>query len=212
MSTEKIYRIVWKTTGFIEGHTYKESELAIENKDEVLGPDRDYVEVVPGTLFHTLYIDQSNVNHATDIDILNVDLVSTTYNWETGELNVVYFPDRNWDDIRATRNEMLKASDAFFNVDTPDPLKTEWIEYRQLLRDIVTRETAAGRTPSTVKWNDYVPPFPPSARIGVPDEEKPTCPWYKGDNTFPPQAIVGSPECIAAAEEAARIKAAASNT
>lgn len=208
MSTEKIYRIVWKTTGFIEAHDFKESELAVHNKDEVLGPDRDYVEVLPGTLFHTLYVDQDKVNHATDGDILNIDLLSTTYNWETGELNIVYFPESNWDDIRASRNTMLTACDNMFNFDTPDPLKSEWIEYRQLLRDMISREIAAGRTPSTVKWHDYVPPFPPSARIGVPDEEKASCAWYKGDQTYPPQAIIGSPESLAVAEEAARIKAA----
>lgn len=204
MSTEKLYKIIWKTTGFIEGVTFRESELPDHNRDEVLGPDREYVEAVPGTPLYKLYVDvTSEVN--TDIRLTDVDLNSTTYNWETNELNIVYFPDLVWDDIRAARNTMLAGCDNMFNEDTPDPLKSEWIEHRQLLRDMITREQAANRSPSTVKWNDYIPPFPPSARIGVPDSEKSGCAWYKGKNTYPSAAIIGSPESLAAYEEFQRM-------
>jgi len=101
-----------------------------------------------------------------------------TWNWETNELNLVYRPLPNWDDIRMQRNTLLAASDNMFNEDTPDPLKTEWLEHRARLRDLINREQTAGRTPSTVFWNDYVPPYPPSARNGVPDDIKPQCVWY----------------------------------
>ena len=82
---------------------------------------------------------------------------------------------------------MLASSDNMFNIDTPDPLKSDWIEYRALLRDIVDREQTAGRTPTTVFWHDYVPPYPMSARNGVPDDIKPQCVWYvEGKYSSPP--------------------------
>lgn len=177
---EKVFLIVWKADssnpGFIENLRYREHELATHNKDEVLGPERDYVEVVPGTNFYTLYIDASALT--PDHDLWEVDIRACTYNWATGDLNLVYKPDPVWDDVRLARNAMLAASDNMFNVDTPDPLKSEWIAYRALLREMISREQAAGRTPKTVFWNDYVPPYPPSARNGVPDDIKPLCVWY----------------------------------
>lgn len=207
MSTEKIYRIVWTQDspqpGVIEQNTYKESELCIHNKEEVLGPHRDYVEVVPGTPFYILYIDSSDIeSHPT---LMNIDLANCKYNWETNDIDLVYMPPMVWDDIRLVRNEMLKGSDNMFNSDTPNPLKSEWVEYRQLLRNLISREIAAGRTPDTVFWHDYVPPFPKSARIGVPDSEKPNCAWYKGKDTYPPEAIIGSPESLAVVAEAERL-------
>jgi hypothetical protein len=207
MSTEKIYRIVWTQDspqpGVIEQINYTESELCIHNKEEVLGPYRDYVEVVPGTPFYILYIDSSDIeSHPT---LMNMDLAACKYNWETNDIDLVYIPPMVWDDIRLVRNEMLKGCDNMFNSDTPNPLKSEWVEYRQLLRNLIAREIAAGRTPDTVFWHDYVPPFPKSARIGVPDSEKPNCAWYKGEDTYPPEAIIGSPESLAVAAEAERL-------
>jgi hypothetical protein len=209
MSTEKIYRIVWKADspnpGHIESTNYKETELPDHNREEVLGPYREFVEVVPGSLFYRVFVDSSDVSHTDDTDLLDLNIAACTYNWETNGINMVYKPPMVWDDVRSARNNMLKGSDNMFNVDTPDPLKTEWVEYRQLLRDLITRELAAGRTPDTVFWHDYVPPFPKSARIGVPDSEKPNCVWYKGENTYPPEAIIGSPESLAVAAEAERL-------
>ena len=177
---EKVFLIIWKedspNPGFVENLRFRESELAIHNKLEVLGPYRDYVEAVPGTNLHTLYIDASALT--PDHELWDVNLAACTYNWSTGEVNLVYKPENVWDDVRLARNRMLAASDNMFNVDTPDPLKTDWIEYRALLREMISREQAAGRTPSTVFWNDYIPPYPPSARNGVPDDIKPLCVWY----------------------------------
>ena len=211
MTNEKIYKIVWladgPNAGLIEPLVYKESELPDHNRDEVLGPHREFVEVVPGSLFYRLLVDSSDIDHATETELLNVDLSMVTYNWETQEIDLVYFPSREWDDVRAARNDALKGSDNMFNVDTPNPLKSEWVTYRQLLRDMISREQAAGRTPSTVFWHDYIPPFPKSARIGVPKDIKAKCVWYKGADTYPPEAIIDSPECQAAQAEAEKIKA-----
>jgi hypothetical protein len=210
MSTEKIYRIVWKANsanpGRIESNNYKELELPDHNRDEVLGPDREFVEVVPGSTFYRTFIDSADVSHINDTDLLDLDLAACTYNWETNDINMVYKPPMVWDDVRSARNNMLKGSDNMFNVDTPDPLKSEWIEYRQLLRNLITREIAAGRTPDTVHWHDYVPPFPKSARIGVPDSEKPNCAWYKGEDTYPPEAVIGHEAGLDAQAEFERLK------
>lgn len=208
MSTEKLYKIIWTqdspTPGRIEELSFLESQLPVHNREEVLGEFRDYVEVVPGSQMYKLYVDQSTIN-STETELLEVDLLATTYNWETTELNLVYLPELGWDNIRAARNTMLASSDNMFNIDTPDPLKSEWIEYRQLLRDMIKREIDAGNTPTTVEWYHYVPPFPASARIGVPDDKKALAVWYKAENTYPPAAIIGSVESNAAAEEAAKI-------
>ena len=201
--------MVWKADSINPGHieqiNYKESDIPDHNRSEILGPNREFVEVVPGSDFYTLFIDASDVVHSVDVKYINVDMAACTYNWETGDVNITYLPPRVWDDIRVSRNLMLGSSDNMFNVDTPNPLKTEWMEYRQLLRDLISREIAAGRTPDTVFWHDYVPPWPKSARIGVPDNIKPDCAWYKGKNTFPPEAIVGSPESLAVQAEFERM-------
>lgn len=180
MTTEKIYLMVWKADssmpGFIEPLRYKESELPDHNRSEVLGPFREFLEIPAGSNLEKLWINAGDIRQGDPLwDVLRD---ACTWNWETNELNLVYRPEPNWDDVRMQRNMMLQASDNMFNEDTPDPLKSEWIEYRALLRDLVNREQAAGRTPSTVFWNDYVPPYPPSARNGVPDEIKPLCVWY----------------------------------
>jgi hypothetical protein len=207
MSQENVYVVIWKedspNPGHIEGTRYNESQLPVHNKDEVLGPHREFVQTIPGTSLHSLFVDPSSVT--ADSELWNVDLASCTWNWASNQLNLVYFPPTGWDDVRMARNNMLAASDNMFNEDTPDPLKSEWVEYRALLRGMIVREQAAGRTPDTVKWNDYLPPFPSSARIGVFDSEKASCAWYKGDNTYPPQAIIGSAESIASYTEYLRI-------
>jgi hypothetical protein len=209
MTNEKIYKIVWlddsPNAGLIEPTLYKELDLPDHNRDEVLGPHREFVEVVPGTLFYKLFI-HNDLDHSIDTELLNVDLPLVTYNWETQDVNLVFLPSWEWDDIRAARNAALAGSDNLFNFDTPEPLRTQWVEYRQSLRELIDREIAAGRTPSTVFWNDYVPPFPKSARVGIPPDIKVKCAWYKGKNTYPPEAIVNSPECLAAQAEAEKLK------
>lgn len=181
MSNSKIYKIIWtadsQVPGLVENLTYKENELAVHNRDEVLGPYREYVEAVPGTKLYKLFVEPLTITPEDNLD--NVNLEACRYNWETSDVDVEYFPEKNWDDIRLLRNQLLADSDSRFNIDTPDPMKTEWVEHRQLLRDMIAREEAAGRTPETVFWHDYLPPYPRSARNGVPDDIKPLCVWYE---------------------------------
>jgi hypothetical protein len=63
--TEKLYKIIWKETssnpGFIESLTFKESELPDHNRAEVLGPDREYVEAVPGSKLYLFTVDMSTI-------------------------------------------------------------------------------------------------------------------------------------------------------
>ena len=208
MTIENKYMMIWNASstvpGFVEPHVYAEADRpGPDIEDQITGPLREFVLAVPGTWLYKIFVDPSTFETGDrDVDL---DIANSHYDWETGDVVPVYYPERTWDDIRQARNNMLAGSDNFFNEDTPEPLKTEWVEHRQLLRDLITREQAAGRTPRTVKWTDYVPPYPPSARIGVPDDIKPTCAWYKGDDTFPPQAIAGSPESLAAHEEFLKI-------
>ena len=151
---EKLFLIIWKansaTPGLIETIKYKESELAVHNKDEVLGPFREYVELIPGSNLDRLMYNAGDITE--DDPLFDVNIGACTWNWETNDLNLVYKPELNWDDIRAQRNVMLAAGDNMFNFDTPDPLKTDWVEHRALLRDLINREQAAGRTPKTVFW------------------------------------------------------------
>lgn len=210
MTIEKAYLLIWKDNsnnpGYIEHRVFAEEHLPDHNYDEVVGEYRDFVEAVPGTLLYRLYVDRQVMdNPETPYETLKSITISK-YNWTTGDLDLTFLPPRTWDDIRFERNQMLLASDFMFNEDTPDPLKSEWLAYRAALRELVTTEQEAGRDPETVKWSDYIPPFPYSARIGVPDEVKLTCTWYKGNATFPPQAIIGSPESVAAHEEFLRIQ------
>jgi len=189
MTTEKQYLMVWKADssqpGHIENFRFKESELPDHNRDEVLGPFRDYVEILPGSTTEQLFINAGNLRQGDPL--FDVLVGECTWNWDTNDLNLVYRPAPNWDDVRAARNIMLASSDNMFNIDTPDPLKSDWIEYRALLRNIVDREQTAGRTPATVFWHDYVPPYPASARNGVPDDIKPRCVWYvEGKYSSPP--------------------------
>lgn len=212
MTIEKAYLLIWKDNsnnpGYIEHRVFAEDHIPEDhNFDEVVGDYRDFVEAVPGTLLYRLYVNSQVMDDPETPYETVKSITSSKYNWNTNELDLTFLPSRTWDDIRHERNLMLQASDFMFNEDTPDPLKTEWIEFRASLRDLITIEQAAGRTPDTVKWNDYIPPFPYSGRIGVPDDVKASCAWYKGDNTFPPQAIIGSPESIAAHEEFLRIQA-----
>lgn len=191
MTTEinKIFLVIHtetsETPGLILGNKFLESELAVHNKLEVLGPDRDYVEAVPGTNLHTLYVIPETLT--PDHDLWDLNLSQCRYNWSTNDVDLVYRVENVWDDIRLARNNMLASSDNMFNIDTPDPLKSDWVTYRALLREMISREIAAGRTPGTVFWHDYTPPYPLSARNGVPDDIKPLCVWYEeGKYQSPP--------------------------
>lgn len=176
--TEKLYKIIWKASsanpGYIENLTFKESELPDHNRAEVLGPDREYVEAVPGSKLHFFTIDSSALT--ADHEFFNK--VPSHWDWEVNDLIINDIPPLTWDDVRLMRNSMLSSCDNTFNIDTPDSIKQQWIDHRALLRDLPDRELAAGRTPDTVFWNDYLPPFPASARGGLTQEQAAQCVWY----------------------------------
>jgi predicted O-linked N-acetylglucosamine transferase (SPINDLY family) len=69
MTNEKIYKMVWlddsPNAGLIEPTLYKESDLPDHNRDDVLGPHREFVEVVPGTLFYKVFI-HNDLDHSID--------------------------------------------------------------------------------------------------------------------------------------------------
>lgn len=175
---EKFYKMVWKSTsdrpGYIESTIYTEAQLPVHNRDQVLGPDREFVEILPGTNFWTILFDQDNIDKDHEL----WDYRISHWDWDLNEVVIETYPPLTWDDIRLRRNTMLSVTDNQFNIDTPEPLKTQWIEHRQLLRDLPDRELAANRTPDTVFWNDYLPPYPESARAGLSDEEAAKCVWY----------------------------------
>lgn len=176
--TEKLYKIIWKETsanpGYIENLIFKESELPDHNRAEVLGPDREYVEVLPDSNLYFLTVDKSSIDQNHPL----WNTYASHWDWDANDVVIEEFPPLTWDDIRFQRNGMLAASDNTFNIDTPDLIKQAWIDYRALLRDLPAREEAAGRTPNTVFWNDYLPPFPTSARSGLTEEEAAKCVWY----------------------------------
>lgn len=199
MIEDKIFLMVWKADspnpGLIEHILFKEENLPDHNREEVLGPHREYISPEVGSKFYKMYISTPGKDEDSDwwAERLKIDSSTVFYDWELGDITYTMLPDRNWDDVRMARNQMLLSSDNMFNEDTSNPLKSEWVEYRALLRNMIDREKAAGRTAETVKWDDYIPPYPPSARAGVPDDIKITCAWYKGEDTYPPEAIIGNP-------------------
>lgn len=176
--SEKVFLIIWKkdspNPGLIEHIIFKESELCDHNKEEVLGPYRDYVEAVPGSRLWHMFVDSSELNQ--DHELWNHSALH--WDWEKMDVEIEPYPEMTWDDIKFQRNQMLASSDSMFNFDTPEPLKQQWIDHRELLRNMIDREKEAGRTPDTVFWNDYLPPFPLSARGGLTEEEASKCVWY----------------------------------
>jgi len=55
--------------------------------------------------------------------------------------------DITWDDVRAKRNQFLKNSDSEITDDMPADLRTQWLDYRQRLRDWPTVMQNAGVSP-----------------------------------------------------------------
>jgi len=79
---------------------------------------------------------------------VNVPNNTTTQDtYENGAVVKYQYPDLTWSDIRATRNNLLAASDWRAMSDVP-VMSNEWRDYRQSLRDIP--ETYS--SPSDVVW------------------------------------------------------------
>lgn len=180
---EPVYKMIWKdgsqNAGYIEHAVYKQSQLPEHNREEVLGPDREFVEAPIDSPLYLICVDNSLVTKEHPL----WEHRAVRWDWQNNELITETPPPLTWDDIRMTRNIMLASSDNMFNIDTPDPLKQQWIDNRQLLRELPEREQAADRTPNTVFWDDYLPPYPASARGGLTDEDAAKCVWYDSSTT-----------------------------
>ena len=71
--------------------------------------------------------------------------------------------DKTWDMVRSHRNRELSNSDGAIAEDMPDALKTQWKTYRQQLRDLPGKMTAANVHPNIADMMfpmqpDYVEP------------------------------------------------------
>ena len=71
--------------------------------------------------------------------------------------------DKTWDMVRGHRNRELANSDGKVTEDMPDALKTQWKTYRQQLRDLPAKMTAASVHPNVADMMfpqapDYVDP------------------------------------------------------
>lgn len=178
VTTQAFYKMVWKDTsdrpGYIEDTIYTEEQLPVHNRDQVLGPDREFVEILPNTAFWTMTFDTGSIDK--DHELWNTSI--TGWDWTTNDVVIEPYPPLTWDDVRLRRNTMLASCDNQFNIDTPEPMKSKWLEHRQLLRELPERELAAKRTPDTIFWNDYIPPYPESERAMLTDEEAAKCVWY----------------------------------
>lgn len=72
------------------------------------------------------------------------DEFDITYDFETGEFNLPvkdleaegWRTDITWDDVRAVRNKMLEDTDGRISTDMPQSIQQQWIDYRNLLRDL----------------------------------------------------------------------------
>jgi hypothetical protein len=128
----------------------------------------DYVDVDifhPGSpsidgyerLSYQLPLMPSDIFIAKSLRIVNNEIVFDTWTVQQKLL------DRDdwltWDDIRQHRNQLLAGSDSSIAEDMPDALKTEWLIYRQRLRDLPTVMQAHNVEPSIAY---YMFPYQPN--------------------------------------------------
>jgi hypothetical protein len=169
-STEKVYLLIWAADspnpGYIDHGVFLESHVPEDhNYDEVVGPHRVFVEVDRGSDAWKVFVDPGSIDpnsNPSDWALTHLDIPMSRYDWATEKFVFVQTPAPTWDDVKNARNAMLSGSDSFFNIDTPEPLRSEWLFYREQLRQLVDNEKANGRTPGTVHWP--LPPYPTSAR------------------------------------------------
>jgi len=168
--TQKVFLLIWAADspnpGYIDHGVFLESHIPQDhNYEEVVGPHRVYVEVDRGSDAWKVFVDPGSIdptNNPSDWALTHLDIPMSRYDWATEKFVFVQTPAPTWDDVKNARNAMLSGSDSFFNIDTPEPLRSEWLFYREQLRQLVDNEKANGRTPGTVHWP--LPPYPTSAR------------------------------------------------
>lgn len=83
------------------------------------------------------------------------DEFNITYDFDNGEFNIPVKDwasqgvelNLTWEQLKKVRNEELHGSDGKIAPDAPESLKTEWMEYRQKLRDLPQKMQDAGLDP-----------------------------------------------------------------
>lgn len=104
--------------------------------------------LIQGTRIAQIVADGEEFPVASPLSWADVaDDTTTEDTYENGAVVKHQYPDLTWSDIRATRNNLLAASDWRTMSDVP-VMSNEWRDYRQSLRDIP--ETYS--SPSDVVW------------------------------------------------------------
>jgi hypothetical protein len=87
-------------------------------------------EALPAGYGSVLYNNTATLSETYDLDDLVRDFDTNTWN------SLPLIDDGiTWDQLIASRNVQLGASDGRISPDMPDAVKAPWVEYRQLLRD-----------------------------------------------------------------------------
>jgi len=74
------------------------------------------------------------------------DEFDISYDFETGEFNLPvkdleaegWSTDITWEEVREVRNKLLEGTDGRISTDMPQAIQQQWIDYRNLLRDLPT--------------------------------------------------------------------------
>lgn len=94
-------------------------------------------------------VDENDV--ILNVAVFDTDEMATSFGYvpATDDDNIP-LPEITWDEIREKRNTLLAESDWTILPDSPktDEEKTEWMTYRQTLRDVTTDFA----TPDSVEW------------------------------------------------------------
>jgi hypothetical protein len=168
-SQQKVYKLIWSADspnpGYIDHGLYIEDHIPEDhNYDEVIGPHREFVEILPGTDDWKVWVDPGAIDIFNgDAHLIHLDINASHYDWSQKKFVYIQMPGPTWDDVKKARNSLLTSSDNMFNFDTPEPLRSEWLFYRECLRQLIENEKANGREAATVHMP--VPPAPISARL-----------------------------------------------
>jgi hypothetical protein len=166
-----VWLLIWAedspNPGYIDHGVYLDHHIPGEhNYDEVVGVHRTFVEVDKGSEAWKVFVDPGSMDlspGSADWALTHLDMGKCYYDWATEKFVWTQVPPPSWDDVKTARDTQLQGSDSAFNFDTPEPLRSEWMFYREQLRQLIPNEKANGRTPGTVHYP--IPPWPRSARL-----------------------------------------------
>lgn len=128
--------------------------MAVLDRTLISEPD-GYTETEEALPDGTVWIvgDPIHITTVHDLDTITYNFTSNTWEFEYRTSPIT------WTDVINARNGMLTASDGRIAPDMPESLKSQWIEFRQKLRDF---PTIMGRgTPNEVApWKCQLPKPP----------------------------------------------------